>query len=164
MAMKKRIFILICFFLIGSVLIYLVMLKGSRKNVDGLVAQLEDAINKHSIEGIVELFPDYNKSIFESQLSQSKLDDFYNNVIANSNNIQIEVVSVSEFDLSKAKEIQYRISQNYGQDIEVQDYQLLMIKYHQDFAESVLEVIKIAGEYYLYVDYYIPAPIQYFIE
>lgn len=155
---------MICFFLIGSVLIYLVMLKGSRKNVDGLVAQLEDAINKHSIEGIVELFPDYNKSIFESQLSQSKLDDFYNNVIANSNNIQIEVVSVSEFDLSKAKEIQYRISQNYGQDIEVQDYQLLMIKYHQDFAESVLEVIKIAGEYYLYVDYYIPAPIQYFIE
>ena len=155
---------MICFFLIGSVLIYLVMLKGSRKNVDGLVAQLEDAINKQSIEGIVELFPDYNKSIFESQLSQSKLDDFYNNVIANSNNIQIEVVSVSEFDLSKAKEIQYRISQNYGQDIEVQDYQLLMIKYHQDFAESVLEVIKIAGEYYLYVDYYIPAPIQYFIE
>lgn len=155
---------MICFFLIGSVLIYLVMLKGSRKNVDGLVAQLEDAINKHSIEGIVELFPDYNKSIFESQLSQSKLDDFYNNVIANSNNIQIEVVSVSEFDLSKAKEIQYRISQNYGQDIEVQDYQLLMIKYHQDFAESVLEVIKIAGEYYLYVDYYIPSPIQYFIE
>lgn len=155
---------MICFFLIGSVLIYLVMLKGSRKNVDGLVAQLEDAINKHSIEGIVELFPDYNKSIFESQLSQSKLDDFYNNVIANSNKIQIEVVGVSDFDLSEAKEIQDRINQNYEVNIEIQDYQLIVIKYHQDFAESTLEVIKIDGEYYLYIDYYVPTPIQYFIE
>jgi len=50
-------------------------------------------------------------------------------------------------DLSNEKEIQDRIIQEYNANITVQDYQLVKIKYHENYAESYL------GE-----------PIQYFVE
>ena len=58
---------------------------------------------------------------------------------------------------------------NYYRDIiknelSIQDTQLVTINYHENFGESTLYVIKIKGEYYLYADYYLGEPIQYFIE
>ncbi len=67
-------------------------------------------------------------------------------------------------ELSNAKEIQDRINQEYNTNINIQDYQLITIKYHEYFGESTLEVIKINGEYYLYAESYLGEPIQYFVE
>lgn len=161
--MKKKKYLLISLVIIGCILIltFVISSLNNRGTIDKLMSQLESAINKHNIESIVELYPDYYQNKVNNQLSQTKIDEFYDNVIAN-NKIQIEIVSVSNLDLSDAKNIQDKINQEYNTNINIQDYQLVTINYHEDFGESTFQVIKIDGEYYLYAESYLPEPIQYF--
>lgn len=161
--MKKKKYLLISLITIVCILIFTVIITSvnRRRTIDDLMSQLENAINKHNIKSIVELYPDYYKNTINNQLSQTKIDEFYDNVIAN-NKIQIEIVNISNLDLSDAKNIQDKINQEYGTNINIQDYQLVTIDYHEDFAESTFQVIKIDGEYYLYAESYLPEPIQYF--
>lgn len=144
-------------------LIIAINLSNNRNTIDKLVSQLEDAINKHNIEYIIELYPDYYKETVGNQLSQIKIDEFHNNVIAD-NKIQIDIVKISNLDLSDAKTIQDRINQEYHIDIDIQGYQLVTIKYHENFSETTLQVVKINGEYFLYAESYLGEPIQYFTE
>ena len=161
--MKKKKYLLISLVVIGCILIltFVISSLNNRGTIDKLMSQLESAINKHNIESIVELYPDYYQNKVNNQLSQTKIDEFYDNAIAN-NKIQIEIVSVSNLDLSDAKNIQDKINQEYNTNINIQDYQLVTINYHKDFGESTFQVIKIDGEYYLYAESYLPEPIQYF--
>ena len=161
--MKKKKYLLISLVVIGCILIltFVISSLNNKGTIDKLMSQLESAINKHNIESIVELYPDYYQNKVNNQLSQTKIDEFYDNVITN-NKIQIEVVSVSNLDLSDAKNIQDKINQEYNTNINIQDYQLVTINYHEDFGESTFQVIKIDGEYYLYAESYLPEPIQYF--
>lgn len=47
--------------------------------------------------------------------------------------------------------------------IKLADYQLIQVKYHEDFETPTYEIIKIGKNYYLYSGGYYPSPISYFI-
>lgn len=57
---------------------------------------------------------------------------------------------VSDFDTSSCKDIMEQISADYQGNVEIEDYQPVQIRYHDDFCKSNLQVIKIDGNYYLY--------------
>lgn len=162
--MKKKKYLIISLVIVGCILIlaFYLLFVNKRKTINKLMLQLENAINKHSIEKIIELYPDYYQDTISNQLSQSKIDDFYNNVVV-ANEIQIKIINVSNYDLSEAKNIQDKINQEYNSDIIIEDYQLVTIDYHENFGESAFQVVKINGEYYLYAESYLPEPIQYFM-
>ena len=143
--------------------IFVITICNKRNSIDKLITQLENAINQHNAEKIVDLYPNYYKDTVEKMISQNKVDSFYNDIIAD-NNLKIKILNISTLELSEAKEIQDRINQKYGTNVTVQDYQLVTIKYHDNFGESTLQVIKINNEYYLYAEDYLNEPIQYFVE
>lgn len=150
--------------LIFLLFVVFIMSKNKTRTIDGLINQLESALNKHNIEMIVELYPDFYRNTIRQYLSQAKIDEFYNKIILNDDKIQIEILYASTYDLSEAKGVQSSINQEYNTNINVQDYQFVIIKYHEDFGESTIEVVKIENNYYLYPrNSYIPEPIQYFI-
>lgn len=163
--MKKKKCLIISFVIVGCILIlnFFTLQMNKTNTIAKLMSHLENAINNHNIEKIIELYPDYYQDIVKSQLSQSKIDEFYNNVVAN-NEIQIKIISKSNFDLAESKNIQNKINQKYSLNIKIEDYQLVTINYHKDFGESTFQVIKINGEYYLYAESYFPEPIQYFVK
>lgn len=163
--MKKKKCLIISFVIVGCILIlaFFTLQMNKRNTIAKLMSHLENAINNHNIEKIIELYPDYYQDIVKSQLSQSKIDEFYNNVVTN-NEIQIKVISMSNFDLSESKNIQNKINQEYNLNIKIEDYQLVTISYHKDFGASTFQVIKINGEYHLYAESYLPEPIQYFVK
>lgn len=163
--MKKKKCLIVSFVIVGCVLtlIFCALQMNKRNTINKLMSHLEKAINNHNIEKIIELYPDYYQDTVRSQLSQSKIDEFYNNVVVN-DDMQIEIISISNFDLSEAKNIQDKINQEYNLSTKIEDYQLVTINYHKDFGESTFQVIKINGEYYLYAESYLPEPIRYFVK
>ena len=133
------------------------------RDINKLIYQLENAINKHDIEKIIALYPDYCKEKATDYFSQDKLDDFYNNVIINGGeDIKIQILYTTSFDISSCDNIMKQIASDYHQDIIIEDYQKVVIKYHEDFGESSLQVIKINGDYYLYFYGHIGEPLDYF--
>lgn len=163
--MNKKKYLMISLIIIFGIIIsvFVITYSNKRNNIDKLITQLENALNQHNIEKIINLYPEYYKDTITKLVSQDKLDTFYDDIIAN-NKIDIEILNKSDLDLSKANQIQDRINQEYNTNITVQDYQLVTIKYHEDFGESTLQVVKINGEYYLYAESYLGEPIQYFVE
>lgn len=142
---------------------FTIFLSSKRSTVEKLISQLENAINKHDIEKIIDLYPDYCRTDVVKYFSREKLNEFYNNVIAQDNkNIQIQILNVSNFDISSCNDIMEQIAEDYQEGIEVEDYQLVQIKYHDDFSESILHVIKIDSKYYLYFCGNIGEPLSYF--
>ncbi len=157
-------------YLIVSLIIFCIIISAfvitssnKRNSIDKLIAQLETALNQHNVEKIIDLYPEYYEDTITKLVSQNKLDTFYNDIIAN-NKIEVEILNISNSDLSDTKEIQDRINQEYNTNITVQDYQLVTIKYQENFGESILQVVKINGKYYLYAESYLGEPIQYFVE
>lgn len=163
--MNKKKYLIISLIIIFGIIISVFCIASSNKrnNIDKLITQLENALNQHNIEKIIDLYPEYYKDTVVKLVSQNKLDTFYNDIIAN-NKINIEILNKSDLELSEAKEIQDRINQEYNANITIQDYQLVTIRYHKDFGESTLQVVEINGEYFLYAESYLGEPIQYFVE
>ncbi len=133
--------------------VFALYLSNNKRDINKLITQLEDAINEHDIKEIIELYPDYCRDDVSKRLSQNKLDEFYNNVIEkDSKKINIQILGVTNFNNLSCGDIHEQILNDYGLNIAVDDYQLVQIKYHNDFGESSLQVVKIRGSYYLYVD------------
>ncbi len=163
--MKKKNWIVVIGVILVCVLItaFSIVLVNNKRTIDNLISQLESAINKHDIEKIIELYPDYCKADVVKYFSQEKLNEFYNNVILQDNkDITIKVLYVSNFDNSFYNDIMQQISEDYQENITIQDYQLVQIKYHDNFGESNLQVIKIDNKYYLYFYGNIGEPLSYF--
>lgn len=163
--MKKKKLFLFCLVIIFSVLlfVFVIVLSNNKRSINRLISQLEHAINEHNIEKIIDLYPDYCKSNVIKYFSQDRLNEFYDNVIKQDNkDIKVQILNVSNFETSSCDDIRKQILDDYHYDVEIKDYQLVHIKYHDDFGESNLEVIKIDGEYYLYFCGYIGEPLSYF--
>lgn len=161
--MKKKKYLLVSLIVIVCILIFAFIITSvnKRRTIDNLMSQLENAINTHNINAIVKLYPNYCRDIIKKELSQSKLNEFHDKV----GNITIKVIwQNNQESESKSLEIENKIRSEYDIELHIQDTQLVTINYHENFGESTLYVIKIKGEYYLYADYYLGEPIQYFIE
>ena len=127
------------------------------------MSQLENAINKHDIEKIIDLYPDYCKSDVIKYFSQEKLNEFYENVIIKDNEkIKVQILNISTFDISLCDDIMEQIVEVFHKTIIIEDCQLVTLKYHDAFSESNLRVIKIDGNYYLYFYGNIGEPLSYF--
>lgn len=136
---------------------------NNKRSIDTLISKLQNAINKRNIQNIIELYPDYCKEDVVKYFSQEKLNEFYNNVISRDNkDITIKILNVSNFDSASCNDIMDQISEDYQENITIEDYQLVQIKYHEDFGESYLQVIKIDNKYYLYFCGNIGEPLSYF--
>lgn len=145
-----------------SITIFAILINNKR-SINNLISQLENAINKHDIEKIIDLYPDYCKSDVIKYFSQEKLNEFYNNVIIkDKENIKVQILNISNFDMSSCDEIMNQIVEDYQKNIIIEDYQLVTLKYHDDFSQSNLQVIKINGNYYLYFYGNIGEPLSYF--
>ena len=65
---------------------------NNRRTIDDLISQLENAINKHDIEKIIDLYLGYCKDDAVNYFSQEKLNEFYNNVIVkDGENINVQI-------------------------------------------------------------------------
>lgn len=146
-----------------SITVFAVYTINNKRSINKLMSQLENAINKHDIEKIIDLYPDYCKSDVIKYFAQKKLNEFYNNVIINENEkIKVQILNISNFDTSSCDDIIEQITEDYQKNIIIEDYQLVTIKYHDAFSESNLQVIKIDGNYYLYFYGNIGEPLSYF--
>ncbi|MBD5554376.1 MAG: hypothetical protein HDQ95_03265 [Roseburia sp.] len=149
--------------IMALICVFTVYFNNSKRDINKLISELESAINKHDIEKIIELYPDYCKDDVIKYFSQEKLDDFYNNVIVkDGEGINIQILNITDFDISSCDNVKKQIADDYEQDIVIEDYQLVQIKYHDSFSDSRLQVIKIEGNYYLYFYGYIGSPMTYF--
>lgn len=152
--------VIIVFLLIS---VFVIVLINNKRSINNLISQLENAINKKDIEKIIDLYPDYCKNDVISYFSQEKLNEFYDNVIVKDNkDIEISILNISNFDTSSCNDIMKQISEDYQENILIEDYQLVQIKFHDNFGESNLQVIKIDDEYYLYFYGNIGEPLSYF--
>lgn len=119
--------------------IFAITLINNKRSINNLISQLENAINKHDIEKIIDLYPDYCKSDVIKYFSQEKLNEFYNNVIIKDNkNINAQILNISSFDMSSCNDIMEQIAEDYQKNIMIEDYQLVTLKYHDAFSESNL--------------------------
>ena len=163
--MKKKKWLICSLMIIVCVLIttFAVVLVNNKRSINRLISQLEYAINKHDIERIINLYPAYCRADVIKYFSQEKLNEFYNNVIVKDNkDIKVQILYISNLDTSSCNDIMKQIVEAYQENIVVEDYQLVQIKYHNDFSESYLQVIKIDGDYYLYFYDNIGEPLSYF--
>lgn len=146
-----------------SIIVFVIYTINNKRSISNLMFQLENAINKHDIEKIIDLYPDYCKRDVIKFFSQEKLNEFYNNVIINDNEkIKVQILNISNFDTSSCDDIIEQITEDYQKNIIIDDYQLVTIKYHDAFSESNLQVIKIDEKYYLYFNGNIGEPLSYF--
>lgn len=160
--MKKKKWVAAFLIFLGGILIFAfaINLSNKRKTIDGLMLQLENAVNNSDLKGIINLYSDYYRNTVSNLLSQNKLNEFNNKI----GNINIHIVNQTDFDLSQAKNIQNKIETN----LKIEDYQIVIINVTNNlglvFEQSQLEVIKIKGEYYLYTEYYLGELMQCFAE
>ena len=165
--MKKKKWLIVFSALVVCILIivFTIALINKKRTINDLMSQLENAINKHEIEKIIDLYPDYCKNEALECFSQEKLDDFYNRVIVkDSEKINIQITRIINYDTSSYDDIAEQIARDYQENIIIEDCQLVRIKYHDAFGESTLKVIKIDGNYYLYFGGYLGEPLVYFVE
>lgn len=136
---------------------------NKKRTIDNLISQLENAINKHDINMIIDLYPNYCKDDVANYFSQEKLNEFYNNeILQNNEDMKIHILFISNFDQSSCDNVTKQITDDYQKNILIEDYQVVQIKYQENFGESNLQVIRIDGSYYLYFYGNIGEPLSYF--
>ncbi len=145
------------------IIVFAIISLNKKRTINDLISQLEKAINKHDIDIIIDLYPDYCKDNVEKYFSQEKLNEFYNKIIRQDNeDMKVQILFISNFDKSSCENVTEQIAEDYQKSILIEDYQLVQIKYHENFSESNLQVIKIDGNYYLYFCGNIGEPLSYF--
>lgn len=162
MKQKKVIIFIVLFVIIGIVC----MLFCSRRKTttpDKLISKLENAINKQDAELLVECFPDFMRDGISAKISQEKFEEFYNNVVADEE-LKFQIIEKVNMDIETVNSYIEDIKSKYGAEIDVTDYQLIQVKYHEQFETPMYEIIEIGGEYYIYSGRYYPSPIQYFFD
>lgn len=160
---KKYVILSLCALFCILTIAFSIVLGNKIRTIDGLMSQLENAINKHNIEKIIELYPDYCKEKVEGYFSQERLNDFYNDIIVETGEkVNIQIKYTINYDASDCDNITEEIAYFYNKNVIVEDYQILGIEYHNSFSESQLQVIKIKGKYYLYYGGFLGEPISFF--
>ena len=160
---RKKIIVVIIVLIIMSIIFVVVCSSKKITTPEKLIDKLEKAINQHNKEILIESFPDFMKSDMVERISQDKMEEFYNNVIGDKA-LDFQIISKNKTDLESAKILEEIIENEYKININITDYQLIQIKYHEDFETPVYEIIKVDGEYYLYSGGDYPSPIVYFYD
>lgn len=161
--MKKKIIIGVGIILIALCVLLVIVFNGKGNTTpQKLVEKIENAINDCDEEQLVECFPEFMRSDMSKMISQEKMKEFYNNVIQEEGGLDFQIVFISDYDLTSAKDKEEEINNQYKVNIKLADYQLIQVKYHEDFETPTYEIIKIGKNYYLYSGGYYPSPISYF--
>ena len=140
------------------VIFYIFAIKNNSgyKTTDDLFKGLTKAVNNTDKQAIIKCFPDFIQNSLPS-LSNKLIEDFHNKV----GDIYFNIIKQNSIE-SKDKENE--INSKYNCNIKLEEYNLVICKYHEGFSETTFEVIKIDGRWYLYYYSYFPEPIQYFVE
>lgn len=155
-------------FTIGILLIFIIAItvciifRNQNNTIENLINDFEDSINNNNKQQLLECYPYFMKEQLNNYISDEKMTDFYNTVISDSK-ISIDVFHQIESDLAAIKEIESEINNKYDVSVSIDAHQILFYKYHKDFSESSIQLIKIEGNWYLYADSYYGEPIDYFI-
>lgn len=158
--MKKKFVIVII--LLAVCILLIIVYKNENTTPQKLVDNIEKAINDCDEEKLVECFPEFMRSDMSKMISQEKVEEFYNNVIAEEGGLDFQIVFTSDYDLTSAKAKEEEINNQYNENIKLADYRQIQVKYHEDFETPIYEIIKIGKNYYLYSGGYYPSPISYF--
>ena len=157
---KKRMFITIGIIILLSICVIFcisAIKNNSRyKTTDDLFKGLTKAINNTDQQAIIKCFPDFIQKSLPT-LSNKSIEDFHNKV----GDIHFNIIKQNSVE-SKDKENE--INSKYNCNIKLEEYDLVICKYHEGFSETTFEVIKIDGRWYLYYYSYFPEPLQYFVE
>ena len=78
--MKKKKYLIIFLITLFCIFVFAITSINKRRTVDGLMSQLEKAINNQDINSIIKLYPDYYRDTLTNMLSKNKIEDFHNNV------------------------------------------------------------------------------------
>ena len=165
--MKKKKCLLASLVVLLCILVTVFSIKSikERNTIDKIIDELEEAINKNDLNDIIGLYPEYYRDTVSNLLSQKKLDEFNNKI----GEIKIVITDNNDYDsISISKEIKDRILDDYGINLKIEDYQIVMLnvtnKTGSVFEQTQLQVVKIKGQYYLYTEYYLGDLIQCFVE
>lgn len=163
MKKKKGVVVSLVITVVVLIVVFAIISLNKKRTINNLISQLEKAINEHDVGIIIDLYPNYCKNDVKKYFSQEKLEEFYNNIILHDNeDMKIKILFISDFDKSSCSDVMKQITEDYQENILIEDYQLVQIKYHENFSVSNLQVIKIGGNYYLYFYGNIGEPLSYF--
>ena len=126
------------------------------KTTDDLFKGLTKAVNNTDQQAIIKCFPDFIQMSLPT-LSNKSIEDFHNKV----GDIHFNIIKQTN---GESEEKENEINSKYNCNIKLEEYDLVVCKYHEGFSETTFEVIKIDGKWYLYYYSHFPEPIQYFIE
>lgn len=126
------------------------------KTTDDLFKELTRAVNNTNERAIIKCFPNFIQGSLPA-LSNKSIEDFHDKV----GDIYFDIIKQNNV---KSKDKESEINLKYNCDIKLEEYNLVVCKYHEGFSETTFEVIKIDGRWYLYYYSHFPEPLQYFVE
>lgn len=126
------------------------------KTTDDLFKGLTKAVNNVDQRAIIKCFPDFIQKSLPT-LSSKSIEDFHNKV----GDINFNIIKQNSVN---TKDKENEINSTYNCNIKLEKYDLVVCKYYKDFSETIFEVIKIDGRWYLYYYSHFPDPLQYFVE
>lgn len=160
---KKRMFITIGIIILLCIcVIFFTLVSKNRsgyKTTNDLLKELSKAINNPNIDKIEECYPSFVQKSLPT-LSAESIKEFHNKV----GDISFDIIHENKVDSDEVLKQQKQINSEYNCNIKLEEYDLIICKYHEDFCETTFEMIKIDGRWYLYYGGYIPEPIQYFVK
>lgn len=133
--------------------------RSGYKTTNDLLKELSKAINNPNIDKIEECYPSFVQKSLPT-LSAESIKEFHNKV----GDISFDIIHENKVDSDEVLKQQKQINSEYNCNIKLEEYDLIICKYHEDFCETTFEMIKIDGRWYLYYGGYIPEPIQYFVK
>lgn len=158
--MKKKV-IFLCIGISIIIVTIAIWYKTTHRSINSLMAQFENAINSEDKSQLLNCYPDFLNEKLNNYISEDSIKVFHNNV----GDVKVRNINiVSMLDLSDAKELQSDIYDEYNTDISLADYQFITFYYHDDFSESVMQVIKIKNKYYLYTGEALEDPVSFFVK
>lgn len=129
---RKKIIVLIIVLIVMSIIFVVVCFLKKATTPDKLI---EKVINQYNKELFINSFPNFMKSDMAERTSQDKMEEFYKDVIGDKV-FHFQTIFRNKSDLGVTKTLEEIIENEYEIGINVTDYQLIQIKYHEDFEEQ----------------------------
>lgn len=109
--MKKKFVIIII--LLAVCILLIIVFKNGNTTPPKLVDNIEKAINDCDEEKLVECFPEFMRSDMSKMISQEKMKEFYNNVIQRESGLDFQIIFISDYDQTSAKDKEEEINNQY---------------------------------------------------
>ena len=156
---KKKIVITIVSIIAIFAVVMIAVFNSGSKSTNSLLNKLAKSVNDADGNKIENCYPEFIRGTLPI-LSNAAIKTFHDRV----GNISFDVVNQNVCDSSDILKKQNEINKEYGCDIKLEEYNIIVCKYHKDFSETSFEMIKIDGKWYLYYGEYLPEPLSYFVK